>query len=154
MPLRSVCRPRHTLCNVYERVLHIQLHTSRKLISAHSKSSAMQIAIDFTSVSLRHAVAHCKQATAQVLQASTHAFWASFIIFIFLKGLSEYSVPALWTIGAKASVCQHTNAMTAQCKGGPHARRRVCAALSTPKTVNIAAEYDQPLVTRVLCNSL
>lgn len=83
--------------------------THKRHISAHSKSSAMQFAIDFSSVSLRHAAAHCKQATALALQASRHAFWVSFIIFIILKRLSKHWVSALSTIGAKASVCQHTN---------------------------------------------
>ena len=84
--------------------------THKRHISAHSKSSAMQLAMDFTSVSLRHAAAHCKQAIAQVLQASRHAFWVSFIIFIFLQAWSEYSVSALSTIVAMASVRQYTDA--------------------------------------------
>ncbi len=76
--LHSAAQPRHASAQSAQMAckcsppLAIEAAASRQM-SAHSRSNAIHRAMGFGSVSLRHAVAHSRQAAAHLLHARRHA---------------------------------------------------------------------------------
>jgi len=76
--LHSAAQPRHASAQSAQMAckcsppLAIEAAASRQM-SAHSRSNAIHRAMGFGSVSLRHAVAHSRQAAAHSLHARRHA---------------------------------------------------------------------------------